>query len=370
MQSIQITFRTSLSDPAVDPWFRYRGPVFHRWLPNGEMDALVIDLPGMAASIRLWFERRGYVDSGGFIQYAPDRREVDESVIPRQALLEAGVLFGRITLERVPDDEYEAVCNDETGSKAYVRFGKRVVTKILDPTLDSFVRTLRDTYGQHWIDRPLSFDSRSYSLGQYCHLLRMNWFTSCSEGKFIPDERSGASLVFHASRIPYEEYLDEAAWRRIGELLNGSHEPSSYLAITSRARRLLDEGRIEHAVVELVTALEIAIDEYLRFRLGGRKEFKVAANRFAQLSIASQVVVLAGLLGVNDRDVEATLNIIETRHKIVHEGERAPAATNDALVGTLNTLRQLSIGETPRFPPVFHGNELRANPKSWEEGES
>lgn len=40
---------------------RHSGPLFHEWLPNGEGDAICINI-GANAELKIWFDRRGYVD--------------------------------------------------------------------------------------------------------------------------------------------------------------------------------------------------------------------------------------------------------------------------------------------------------------------
>ena len=65
------------------------GPRFHRWLPNGESDALVLKTDDPAADLRVWFERQGRMD-GAFFQFAHKEQSFDPAVITRQGVLEAG----------------------------------------------------------------------------------------------------------------------------------------------------------------------------------------------------------------------------------------------------------------------------------------
>ena len=36
------------------------GPLFHRWLPDGEKDAITLSPPSEHYTLKLWFERWGY----------------------------------------------------------------------------------------------------------------------------------------------------------------------------------------------------------------------------------------------------------------------------------------------------------------------
>ena len=67
------------------------GPLFHRWLPDGLNESIVlVDEPNQA-SIELWFDRQGYVDRG-LIKFVFDEHEVDPDIMARQAVLEVGPL--------------------------------------------------------------------------------------------------------------------------------------------------------------------------------------------------------------------------------------------------------------------------------------
>jgi hypothetical protein len=42
----------------------HQWPVFHRWLPDGEKDALTFDMKDPNITLKLWFERWGVVQTG------------------------------------------------------------------------------------------------------------------------------------------------------------------------------------------------------------------------------------------------------------------------------------------------------------------
>jgi hypothetical protein len=167
MPDLSLRFEIPLRD-YTNPW-PANGPAFHRWLPDGERDALALDTEDPAAELRVWFERRGYIGTEGpdegFIRYSPDRREVDPAIMERQGVLEAGPLLGAIGLRDVPNDQFRAVAEGRTGDPAYVALGKRVVKRVVYPPVSRLIDILRTTYGQFWF-RPLApWDSRRQSLG-------------------------------------------------------------------------------------------------------------------------------------------------------------------------------------------------------------
>src|SRR2546423_8090993 len=82
----------------------FEGPLFHRWLPDGEKDALILETGTPNTTLKVWFERRGYVDDR-HIKYDITRKEVDSAIIPTQAALVAGSLFGSLEIQGLTEEE-------------------------------------------------------------------------------------------------------------------------------------------------------------------------------------------------------------------------------------------------------------------------
>src|SRR5207244_2434575 len=173
-----------------------------RWLPNGRADALTRVAPG--GTISLWFERRGKVSGIGYIEYSDRGAEFDAERMERQALLDAGPLFGELALAAVSEAEHEAVTQGRTDSVEYVTLGKRVVQEYIDPAIHALAQLLRDVFGQHWLRVPDGFDSRRYSLGQHSHLLDMYWQAADkSWHEFLPNERTHVPITVHLAARQY-----------------------------------------------------------------------------------------------------------------------------------------------------------------------
>jgi len=367
MHTIDITFGAFIDNYDVDKFLRHSGPVFHRWLPNGEQDSVSISCPEENAIVRLWSERRGYVDESGFIKYEHKRKEVDDSIIPRQAILEAGAIFGRVTLANIAKPEYDAITNNRIGSNEYVSIGKRVVKKIVDPLLTRFTKILRDTYGQYWLNPPPTFDGRDCSLGQYCHRRSMKWTTpDGAKGEFVPTEKGAETMTMVMQPRDYSEYMDQDAWFAIRELLESDYEPSVAMTISSRARRLLDEERLEHALIEAVTSLEVAIEEYVRRKLQGNKKLSEVTRGFWQLPLPARVGLISSLADIRSADIEHAFLAVAARNDFVHEGKYPSPTSKQYIQGVLNIIRGLSGLPALRFPSAHRGNELRASAEDWE----
>ena len=149
------------------------GPLFHRWLPNGENDAISLDSGDDDAKLMVWFDRFGTVD-GKQIRFDLGKREVDQKIMLTQAILEGGPLFGRVEIDNMSEEIVHCLKNDEIGSEVYEQFGKRVV-KIIYPAVQNFLDNLRTRYGQYWIPNIEKWDSRKDSLGAHCRNLQIEW---------------------------------------------------------------------------------------------------------------------------------------------------------------------------------------------------
>src|SRR5438445_13025050 len=80
------------------------GPLFHRWLPRGDKDAISVEVE--AGDLQLCLERRGHVNEG-FVFFDFDRRAVDDSIVRKQGMLDGGPLFGRLRLSDISEQELE-----------------------------------------------------------------------------------------------------------------------------------------------------------------------------------------------------------------------------------------------------------------------
>lgn len=90
METIQIRFVLRLESE------KFHGPAFHRWLPNGENDAINLVANNENTSLKIWFKRFGYTDD--MVQFSLDHNSIEETVLRRQGILQGGPLFGELKL--------------------------------------------------------------------------------------------------------------------------------------------------------------------------------------------------------------------------------------------------------------------------------
>jgi len=191
MSELLLRFLIRLESSEQAGAYENHGPLFHRWIPDGEKDAITLDTGDSDITLRVWFARWGYVSDNGWIVFSYERREFDTSVMDKQGILEAGPLMGMLKIKSLSDAELLPMKEHRLGDKAYVELGRRVFDLLWAP-VSGFLDLLRIHYGQYWIRNVERWDPSKGSIGHYFRtVLEMegslddgrNWFP------FIPDEQ-------------------------------------------------------------------------------------------------------------------------------------------------------------------------------------
>ncbi|MFQ5851657.1 MAG: hypothetical protein ACE5JU_13870 [Candidatus Binatia bacterium] len=343
-----------------------KGPLFHRWLPDGEKNAIELETEDLNAQLKIWFERRGFVD-GSFIRFDYERREVDPEIMSRQAILDAGPLIGLLEIRNVGEEQLVPVRQNKIGDDLYKALGKRIVNKLLHPQIARFLDILRTNYGQYWIRKLESWDSRRGSLGNYCRgSLNLKW--SLDNGKtwtdFVPDRSViRADLSFGKG---YDEYLTERDWQDLCKTVNDRYEPSLAAHTLARAHEFNAEGNIRYALIDGVIALEIAISEFLRRKVSTDPLFSTL-SAFWNLPLRTQVVsMLAGLENISLSDANCTVKAIDLRNRVIHDSWNPPDNVGDEILGLLRTVAAFISGPEFKFPVSSSGNASMSF-EHWEE---
>jgi len=341
---------------------------FHRWLPDSENDALVLPIE-WRGTLNVWFERCGYVDESGFVRFDRKRREVDQASLRRQAVVFSGPLHGLLQLEEVEPQDLEsvrrgtAVYEEQQRTKQvpfqteyYIDFGKRVA-KILGPPLARLFDFLRFSYGQYWIPTFRPWNSKFQNLGAFFASLFAEW--SDDEGKsWHPFRPAMPEHVTVMPAIPWAQFLTEQDWRELAKALQAGLEPGVAVKALSRSNRFLDEDEDATALVEGVTALEIAIREYVNRRLE-RSEVPEIAD-FNELTRTSQLKVVLAIL---DPPVESDLaknaiKAIEQRNDFVHRGILPPESADENVKAVLHVAARLLEPPGPKLPQWTLGSRM------------
>jgi|SRR6185312_5618176 len=329
-------------------------------MPNGESDSINLNVGNSDYILRVWFERHGISD--GMIEFDYKEKKVDPTIIPRQGILEIGPLYCLLEIKDVSDDELNAVKDNKIGDSNYLTLGKRVIS-VIQPPISSFLRILRIQYGQYWLRELFPFDSRFHSLGSYCASLRLQWsIDKTNWSEFEPDQQvirmTSNIMRDHAS---YSNYINEEDWNEIKAKIKTEYSPSYVMILLIQAWEHYDQKNTKYAILDGVTALELAIDELLRSALEKMNIKFTKIDEFnTTQSLPVKTMLVTGLKGnIKSEEIEDTLETIKIRNNIVHEGKNPPEDAGKRLKGLINTVSKMMENREFRFPKVNHGNALQ-----------
>lgn len=359
MASVLLKFAISLENTDFLGFDQPHGALFHRWLPDGEKDAIIIELKEPSSILKMWFERLGYVNKDGYVKFDLEKKEIDLKAISTQAILQGGPLYGLLELREISEEEADCLKENKAGSGEYLTLGKTIV-KLIWLQVNRFISALRTNYGQFWINAIEKWDSREGSLGHYCRsILNLKW--SLDEGKtwqtFMPDEPT--VVVTLIAQVGYEGYLAEEDWKDLSEIINEGFEPSLASFLLCRAQQLFEQGNVKYALIEGVTALEVALSEFFKKKLESSKPLLKGMSSFWETSLTSQTITAAILLEkISKENLEQAVKAIESRNKVIHEGMEIPTEIDQQIRGLLATAATLVSGPKFRFLNPRPGNSI------------
>jgi hypothetical protein len=374
MTTLLLKFGISLEDYELEPYSRlydkrHSGPLFHRWLPDGEKDAIELNTKDPNANLRVWFERRGFVENG-YIKFDWDRKEANPDIISKQGILDAGPLVGKLEIFNLSEEDITPVKENNVGDPKYVAIGKRSL-KLIYPAVSKFINILRTNYGQYWIRELKEWDSRELSLGHYFSvIIQTKW--SIDSGKtwcdFVPNKREHGPIRLMIRHPNYNEYLSQKDWDDISKIFQTEYEVSLAAQVLSRAYKLLNQGHEKQALVEGVTALEIAINEFIRRKLNTNENLLKNMQSFLTLPLRAQVIALGVIEGRNTiQDLENAIRATDLRNRVVHEGFVPPTSIRAEILKLLEIIASLLPQPNFKFPNYFiRINELKTD-KEWDE---
>jgi hypothetical protein len=347
-------------------WRKYDGPLFHRWLPDGEKDAIDLYTGFPRTGLKVWFERRGYIEDK-FIRFDITRKEVDPEIIPTQAALYAGSLFGLLEVQDIKDDEARCLSNQLTEDPIYLTLCETVVDKIIQPCVSRFIDVLRTKYGQYWIREPEGLDYKKRSLNNRCNLLRLQW--SLDSGvtwlNLTPNANTAVAnvTVVVGTEKSFQQYLTQKDWEDLAVLSRKEFNPPLGAFILSRARQLFEEENYKYALIEGVLALEISLAYFIK------KNFDEHSNptrsQLEKLHLEEQLSAMAKNVLLPKNHLKLAVQAIRVRNKAVHEYHFPSEQVKPKIKALLTVVAVLNFGSEFKLPSAHLGNMIKPV-KDWE----
>jgi len=335
------------------------GPLFTRWLPDGQKDAFSIPTGDPNGEVSVWFERRGYTENNE-IHYDVQRKEVDPERLQWNRRLDAGPLSGRLIIKDVSAAEVQAMQASVLDDPDYKRIGRRVVGLITE-TVGRLIRILKVNYGQYWLRDVCNWDSRSQSLGSFCSGLFLQWSLDgeVTWHEFLPTSRTVSDSVQFLTDFSF--YLDESDWRQVAAFCAAGYQPTVAGDVLAHAHRLLDQGQLRYAIVEGVSALEISLDEHVRNRYSGRARELLLndAKGGDTRRLPVRTALIAGMIpGIDQADLESALKIINVRNEMVHEGKSPDPSVKSEVKALFRVVAGVLQQGQFKFPVLMAGKYI------------
>jgi len=361
MTKLYFKFAILLEDFSNNDIVHHYGPVFTRWIPDGETDSISLKVDDINAAIKIWFSRMGFVQDG-FIEFDYEKREVDPKILSQQAVLEAGPLIGSLELSDISANEINVIVEEKINDEIYIRLGKRIVN-LLYPPIIHFIEILRINYGQYWIKKLHKWDSRTESLGNYCHnALKLTWSTDKQTWKSFSPTKQEINLVGRmAADKSFEKYITYEDWISIPEKIEKTPVSLGGVILVS-AHQYFDSGNIKQALIEGVTCLEITVSEIIKKRFRDQRNLMDKVTRFLELPLNIQLLVLtATIQELDPKNVNMAIEAIKLRNEIVHEGMEPTNDNINRIEALLSTIKVLLADQVIKLPDSNAGNKLFQN---------
>jgi hypothetical protein len=122
---------------------------------------------------------------------------------------------------------------------------------------------------------------------------------------------------------------------------------------------LLDKGEFRYALIEGCSALQIALDEYVRKKCDGPLKNQVFNDKFENMHAVGKMALIAYMVPAIARDdIETTAKAIEIRNKIIHDGDEVPSDASKMILAVMRVVSQLLDGPCFKFPKLDGKNTL------------
>lgn len=302
--------------------------------------------------LKAWFDRFGVVDEYRGITFKRSVREVDPAVMEKVGRLHAGPLYARLSLSNVDEPTVEAVVQNRQGDEKYLALAKEVV-KYAVPKLRRLITILRTVYGQYWLEEAPMWDSQSQSLGFYCWLFwQMQWSLDQSTwNPFEPDKRhhraKGGTWELSGDGSCY---ITKEDWSKLVEIVRSDYVPSDAVEMCNRSRSLLENGHDRYAIIEAVSALEIAVLQYVERKCKG-PALNDIKNGFENMSAKSRMALVGYLLPqIRETDIATGIEAIEHRNGMIHEGREVPERADRFVMASILITLALCAGPPHKLP--------------------
>jgi hypothetical protein len=306
--------------------------IFSQWLPEGIEGGLYV--PGDPLELRIWLDRT--------CVRSPMREPLTDELISKWVGMPVESLFVDVTVTGVADElaafvqakqdwlrEDPIIGSGESETQrlaeAYMNLGWTVLGSVLEVT-NRIAAWAYAEGGQYWLrerdEEAEVMMSRNIEFHARASVDAGPWVRWCPP--FID--------TFNIGFLGGRRGLRQPDWNLLQAFLLSKRRPTLFRELMSNARALLSAGNNRSAIIEAVSGLEVAFRAFIR-RPDITKLRDAASVQIENLSRDSERLGFSAslryLLPIVTNDFEnhmvehaETCGALETRHNIVHNGQR------------------------------------------------
>jgi hypothetical protein len=306
----------------------------YQWLPDDKNECLIRQVDNITA--RLW------IDKNCVNSLTP----VDEENIRQWVNIPVNKVHVDITIADVCEelaafihDERERPRNIHHGispdheeylrlSCEYEVLGLKVLKVALE-TYNRFIRFARNNKSQYWLhERPFE-ENQMPSMNNSFHTTV--YLEDCDGVRWCPPGTDVITFEFYGE----ETSIKREEWNQFKEFVGSNSRPDLILELLANAQLLIDEGHGRSAIIEAVSALEIAVSSFSKKGKLDRLVTNDLLSRFDASQLQSQVkhMGFSGSLSylfpilfpdevLPIKILKHCQEVIQLRNNIVHNGQR------------------------------------------------
>jgi hypothetical protein len=309
--------------------------LFRQWLPEELNEAIQVETEVGIVTIQI---DRSCVD------FEP--HEITDEYIAHLKHIEVSKLKVQIVLKDLDDKLCNFIfdeCNTSLYKQRSIIYNENEYSSILKTFLELDIKILESIYvvinrfiaytrnvkGQYWL-KEIRLDLRELSRKNNYYKAKAkidedNWFTW----------RLSHTDIITIIEKPSEILFQKQDWKDVRHAMRSGSKSDLVYELAANARTLLLEKHFRNAVIESVTALEIAVSRFaahpridsLHYLVPGRVSLDNLKNRIGHLGISTSIMFLIPLLfnqeALPQRVLDDIFKAIEERNNLVHQGQRS-----------------------------------------------
>jgi hypothetical protein len=168
---------------------------------------------------------------------------------------------------------------------------------------------------------------------------------------------------------PFLEYPSKTDWKELPSVIQEGYQPSLGARLLARAHALMKQGDLRHALIDGVSACEVALNDFIRQKRHNVESIQKKTDAFLNMplrgKIGIQLATIATTLGLPSMDIEYALRAIDARNAVVHDAKDPSEEVKNHLLGLLRTTAALLPGPRFRFPSAVTGNWVTSE-ENWQ----